>query len=123
VAASDKVNVNVDVSPDFNVDALAAIETVGAVASTVTVISADSEVTVESASKVVEIAFTFLAPPESSPVSHDHAPVVELVVHVFPEADPSTYSCTVEPTAAEPVNVKVVTDVMLSSGTPESSPE
>ena len=30
VAASDKVNVNVDVSPDFNVDALAAIETVGA---------------------------------------------------------------------------------------------
>ena len=30
VAASDKVNVNVEVSPDFSVVALAAIETVGA---------------------------------------------------------------------------------------------
>jgi hypothetical protein len=30
VEVSDRVNVNVEVSPDFNVDALAAIETVGA---------------------------------------------------------------------------------------------
>ena len=30
VDASDNVNVNVEVSPDFNVDALAEIETVGA---------------------------------------------------------------------------------------------
>jgi hypothetical protein len=123
VEASDKVNVNVDVSPDFNEAELAAIETVGAVVSTVTVISVDSEVTVESDSKVVEIALTFLAPPESSPVSHDHAPVVASAGHVLPEATPSTNNCTVEPTAAEPVNVKVVADVMLSDGTPESSPE
>ena len=121
--ASDKVNVNVEVWPDFSVDALAAIETVGAVVSTVTVISADSEVTVESESKVVENALTFLAPLVSTPVSHDHSPVVELAVQVLPDATLSTYSCTVEPTAAEPVNVKVVADVMLSNGVPRSSSE
>jgi hypothetical protein len=114
VAASDKVSVNVEVSPDFNVDALAAIETVGAVASTVTVISADSEVTVESVNTVVETAVISLSPSVKSPVSHDQTPVVEFAVHVLPEATPSTYNCTVEPTAAEPVNVRAVADVMLS---------
>ena len=115
LASSDNMKVNVDVSPNFNVDGLEAIETVGAVVSTVTVISADSEVTGSGTSKyVVEIALTFLAPPVSSPVSHDHSPVVEFAVQVLPEATPSTYNCTVEPTGAEPVNVSVVAEVLLS---------
>jgi hypothetical protein len=88
--------------------------TVDAVVSTVTVRLDDVDVTVESVSTVVETAVTTLSPADRTPVSQDHSPVVELVVHVLPEITPSTYNCTVEPTGAEPVNVSVVADVMLS---------
>ena len=90
VDASDKVNVNVDVSPDFSVDALAAIETVGAVESTVTASPADVDVTVESVNTVVDTAVTSLFPADRTPVSQDHAPVVALAVHVLPDATLST---------------------------------
>jgi hypothetical protein len=112
--ASDRVNVNVEVWPDRNEVELAEIDTVGAVVSTVTVRLDDVDVTVESVSTVVETAVTTLSPADRTPVSQDHSPVVELVVHVLPEITPSTYNCTVEPTGAEPVNVSVVADVMLS---------
>jgi hypothetical protein len=88
--------------------------TVGAVASTVTVSPVDVDVTVESERIVLDSAVTTFGPSVSTPVSHDHSPVVEFAVHVLPEATPSTSSCTVEPTGAEPVNVSVVADVMLS---------
>ena len=112
--ASDKVNVNVEVWPDRNEVELAEIDTVGAVVSTVTVRLDDVDVTVESVSTVVETAVTTLSPAVRTPVSQDHSPVVELVVQVVPEITPSTYNCTVDPTGAEPVNVSVVADVMLS---------
>jgi hypothetical protein len=62
-----------------------------------------------------------LSPAVRTPVSHVHAPVVELDVQVLPVATPSAYNCTVEPTGAEPVNVSVVTEVILSVDIPESS--
>ena len=111
---SDNVKVSVEVSPDFSVDELAEIDTVGAVVSTVTVRPEDVDVTVESASTVVDSAVTTLSPAVNTPVSHDHTPVVAFAVQVFPEATPSTYNCTVDPTGAEPVNVRVVADVMSS---------
>jgi hypothetical protein len=114
VDASDNVNVSVDVWLERNEVELAEIDTVGAVVSTVTVRLDEVDVTVESASRVVEIAVIALSPAVSTPVSHVHTPVVELVVHVLPETTPSTYNCTVEPTGAEPVKVSVVADVMLS---------
>ena len=114
VEASDNVNVRVEVWPERNEVELAEIDTVGAVVSTVTVRLEDVDVTVESVSTVVETAVTTLSPAVRTPVSHVHTPVVELVVHVLPETTPSTYNCTVEPTGAEPVNVSVVADVMLS---------
>ena len=114
VDASDNVNVSVDVWLERNEVELAEIDTVGAVVSTVTVRLEDVDVTVESVSTVVETAVTTLSPLVRTPVSHVHTPVVELVVHVLPETTPSTYNCTVEPTGAEPVNVSVVADVMLS---------
>ena len=114
VEASDKVNVNVEVWPERNEVELAEIDTVGAVVSTVTVRLDEVDVTVESVSTVVETAVTTLSPAVRTPVSHVHTPVVELVVQVLPEITPSTYNWTVEPTGAEPVNVSVVADVMLS---------
>jgi len=93
---------------------VAEIDTVGAVVSTVTVRLDDVDVTVESVSTVVEMAVTTLSPAVRTPVSQDHSPLVELVVQVLPEITPSTYNCTVEPTGADPVNVNVVADVMLS---------
>jgi hypothetical protein len=75
---------------------------------------AEVDVTVESERTVVETAVITLSPAVSTPVSQDHSPVVAFAVHVLPEATPSTSSCTVEPTGAEPVNVSVVADVMLS---------
>jgi hypothetical protein len=120
--ASDRVNVNVEVWPDRNEVELAEIDTVGAVVSTVTVRLDDVDVTVESVSTVVETAVTTLSPADRTPVSQDHSPVVEFAVHVLPEFTPSTCNCTVEPTGAEPVNVSVVADVMLSVGeVPRSS--
>jgi hypothetical protein len=96
--------------------------TVGAVVSTVTVRLEDVDVTVESESTVVDIAVIALSPAVRTPVSHVHAPVVEFAVHAFPEFTPSTCNCTVEPTGAEPVNVSVVTEVILSvDEAPESS--
>ena len=90
--------------------------------STVTVSPDDVDVAVESLSTVVETAVITLSPSVSTPVSHDHTPVVEFAVHALPEFTPSTCNCTVEPTGAEPVNVSVVTDVMLSvDEIPESS--
>jgi hypothetical protein len=122
VAASDKVNVNIEVWPERNEDELAEIDTVGAVVSTVTVRLEDVDVTVESDSTVVDIAVIALSPAVSTPVSHVHAPVVELAVQVLPVATPSAYNCTVEPTGAEPVNVSVVKEVILSvDEIPESS--
>jgi hypothetical protein len=51
-------------------------------------------------------------------------PVVEFAVHVLPEETPPTYSCTVDPTGADPVNVNVVAEVMLSLfDAPESTEE
>lgn len=96
-------------------------ETVGAVASTVTVRLEDVDVTVESDKIVVDSAVMTLSPALRTPVSHDQAPVVLLAVQVFPDATPSTSNCTVEPAGAEPVNVSVVTDVMLSVFVPVSS--
>jgi hypothetical protein len=122
VAASDKVNANIEVWPERNEDELAEIDTVGAVVSTVTVRLEDVDVTVESDSTVVDIAVIALSPAVSTPVSHVHAPVVELAVQVLPVATPSAYNCTVEPTGAEPVNVSVVKEVILSvDEIPESS--
>ena len=114
VEASDRVNVNVEVWLERKEVELAEIDTVGAVVSTVTVRLDDVDVTVESVSTVVETAVTTLSPAVRTPVSQDHSPVVELVVQVVPEITPSTYNCTVDPTGAEPVNVSVVADVMLS---------
>lgn len=114
VDASESVNVSVEVWLERNEVELAEIDTVGAVVSTVTVRPDDVDVTVESASSVVETAVITLSPAVRTPVSHVHIPVVELVVQVLPVATPSTYNCTVEPTGAEPVNVSVVADVMLS---------
>ena len=114
VEASDRVNVNVEVWLERKEVELAEIDTVGAVVSTVTVRLDDVDVTVESVSTGVETAVTTLSPADRTPVSQDHSPVVELVVHVLPEITPSTYNCTVDPTGAEPVNVSVVADVMLS---------
>ena len=94
---------------------------VGAEVSIVTVSPEDVEVTVESGNKVVDCAVMTLSPAERTPVSHDHAPVVLLVGQVFPDATPSTSNCTVDPTGAEPVNVNVVADVMLSVFVPVSS--
>jgi hypothetical protein len=122
VEASDNVNVNIEVWPERNEDELAEIDTVGAVVSTVTVRLEDVDVTVESDSTVVDIAVIALSPAVSTPVSHVHAPVVELDVQVLPVATPSAYNCTVEPTGAEPVNVSVVKEVILSvDEIPESS--
>ena len=90
VEASDNVIVSVDVSPDFNKVELAAIDTVGAVASTVTVRPDEVDVTVESVNTVVETAVTTFTPSVNTAVSHDHAPVVELVVQVLPDATLST---------------------------------
>ena len=89
-------------------------DTVGAVVSTVTVRLEDVDVTVELENNVVDMAVIAFSPLVSTPVSQDHSPVDALAVHVFPETTPSTYNCTVEPTGAEPVNVSVVADVMLS---------
>ena len=80
----------------------------------VTVRPDEVDVTVESVSTVVDSAVITLSPAVNTPVSHDHKPVVAFAVHVLPDATPSTYSCTVEPTGAEPVNVNVVADVMSS---------
>ena len=104
VDASDKVIVSVDVWPDFNVDELATIElTDGAVVSIVTVRpDADIEVTVESFRTVEACAVTTFSPAVSTPVSHDHAPVVEFAIQVLPDATPSTYNWMVAPTGAEP---------------------
>jgi hypothetical protein len=98
--------------------------TVGNTVSTVTERLDEVEVTVELVRIVVDTAVIAFVPLVSTPVSHVHAPDVALAVHVLPEATPSTYSCTVEPTGAEPVNVSVVVDVMLSLfNAPESSAE
>ena len=96
-------------------------ETVGAVVSMVTVRLEDVDVTVESDRNIVDSAVTTLSPAVSTPVSHDHAPVVALAVQELPDDTPSTNSCTVDPTGAAPVNVRVVADVMLSVLTPVSS--
>ena len=95
--------------------------TVGAVVSMVTVRLEDVDVTVESDKIVVDSAVMTLSPAVRTAVSHDHAPVVLLVVQVFPDDTPSTNNCTVDPTGAEPVNVSVVADVMLSVVVPVSS--
>ena len=79
-----------------------------------TVSPVDVDVSVELARYVVDSAVTTLSPAVNTPVSHDQTPVVAFAVQVFPDATPSTYNCTVEPTGAEPVNVSVVADVMLS---------
>ena len=80
------------------------------------------DVTVESESTVVDIAVIALSPAVRTPVSHVHAPVVELAVQALPVVTPSAYNCTVEPTGAEPVKVSVVAEVILSvDETPESS--
>ena len=90
--------------------------------STVTVRLDEVDVTVESVSTVVDIAVIALSPAVRTPVSHVHAPVVELAEQVLPVATPSAYNCTVEPTGAEPVKVSVVAEVILSvDETPESS--
>ena len=89
--------------------------------SMVTVRPDDVEVTVESDKIVVDSAVMTLAPAVRTPVSHDQAPVVALAVQVFPDDTPSTNNCTVDPTGAEPVNVSVVADVMLSVFVPVSS--
>ena len=82
----------------------------------------DVDVTVESVSTVVDIAVIALSPAVRTPVSHVHAPVVELAVQALPVVTPSAYNCTVEPTGAEPVKVSVVAEVILSvDETPESS--
>jgi hypothetical protein len=122
VDGSDKVNVNVEFSPDFRDEALAEIDTVGAVVSTVTVRPDEVDVIVEPLSTVVERAVTTLSPAVKTPVRHDQTPVVEFAVHALPEFTPATCNCTVEPTGAEPVNVSVVAFVMLSvDEVPESS--
>ena len=90
VDGSDKVNVNVEFSPDFRGEALAEIDTVGAVVSTVTVRPDDVDVTVEPLSTNVETAVITLSPLVSTPVLHDQMPVVEFAVHVLPEATPPT---------------------------------
>jgi hypothetical protein len=98
--------------------------TVGNTVSTVTERLDEVEVTVELVRVVVDTAVIAFVPLVSTPVSHVHTPDVALAVHVLPEATPSTKSCTVEPTGAEPVNVNVVVDVMLSLfNAPESSAE
>ena len=90
--------------------------------STVTVRLDEVDVTVESESTVVDIAVIALSPAVRTPVSHVHAPVVELAVQALPVVTPSAYNCTVEPTGAEPVKVSVVAEVILSvDETPESS--
>ena len=89
-------------------------ETVGSVVSTVTVSPVDVDVSVELARYVVDSAVTILSPAVNTPVSHDHSPVVAFAVQVLPDATPSTYSCTVQPTGAEPVNVSVVAEVLSS---------
>jgi hypothetical protein len=92
------------------------------VVSTVTVSPDDVDVAVESLSTVVETAVITLSPLVSTPVSHDQTPVVEFAVQALPEFTPSTCNCTDDPTGAEPVNVSVVVDVMLSiDELPESS--
>ena len=96
-------------------------ETVGVVVSIVTVRPDDVDTTVESDNIVVDCAVMTLSPAERTPVSHDHAPVVLFAVQVFPDDTPSTSNCTVEPAGAEPVNVSVVADVMLSVFAPVSS--
>ena len=96
-------------------------DTVGEVVSMVTVRLEDVEVTVESGNNVVDSAVMTLSPAVRTAVSHDQIPVVTLAVQVLPEDTPSTNNCTVDPTGAEPVNVSVVADVMLSVLVPVSS--
>ena len=120
--ASDSVKVIVSVWPTVSVPVPPReTATVGAVLSIVTVRPEDVDVTVESDRIVVDCAVMTLSPAVRTAVSHVHAPVVLLAVHVFPDDTPSTKSCTVDPTGAEPVNVNVVEDVMLSVLVPVSS--
>jgi hypothetical protein len=92
------------------------------VVSTVTERPDEVDVTVELLSTVVETAVTTLTPLVNTAVSQVQEPVVALAVHALPEFTPSTCNCTDDPTGAEPVNVSVVTDVMLSvDEIPESS--
>ena len=93
-------------------------DTDGAVVSMVTVNPDDVDVTVESDRIAVDCAVITLSPAVSTPVVHSHSPVVELAGHVLPVSAPSANSCTVEPTGAEPVNVRVVDDVIASVFTP-----
>ena len=96
-------------------------DTVGEAVSMVTVRLEEVEVTVVSVSMVLDSAVMTLSPSVNTAVSHDHAPVELFATHVLPDASPSTNSCTVEPAGAEPVNVSVVADVMLSVLVPVSS--
>jgi hypothetical protein len=98
-------------------------DTVGEVVSIVTVRLEEVDVTVESDKIVVDSAVMTLLPAVNTSVSHDHAPVELFATHVLPDATPSTNNCTVDPTGAEPVNVSVVADVMLSVFVPVSSAE
>ena len=96
-------------------------DTVGEVVSIVTVRLEEVEVTVVSDKMVLDSAVMTLSPAVNTAVSHDHAPVEVFAIQVLPDASPSTNNCTVEPAGAEPVNVSVVADVMLSVFVPVSS--
>ena len=96
-------------------------ETVGEAVSIVTVRPDDVDTTVESDKIVVDCAVMTLLPAVKTAVSQVHTPVLESATQVLPDATPSTSNCTVEPTGAEPVNVSVVADVMLSVLVPVSS--
>jgi hypothetical protein len=95
--------------------------TVGNVVSIVTVRPEEVDVKRPSVNTVVACAVTLFSPAVSTPVSHDHAPVVASAAQVLPEATPSTNNCTVEPAGAEPVNVNVVADVRSSVDDPPKS--
>ena len=88
------------------------LETVGAVVSIVTELAdevVETPLRVETA--VIEYGEAELA---SDAVVHDQAPVVELAEQVLPEFVPFTLSWIVDPPVAVPLNVGVVSFVMLS---------
>ena len=96
-------------------------DTVGVVVSIVTVRLEEVEVAVVSDKMVLDSAVMTLSPAVNTAVSHDQAPVELFAIQVLPDSSPSTNNCTVEPAGAEPVNVSVVADVMLSVFVPVSS--
>ena len=88
------------------------LETVGAVESIVTEIPDDVVETPPSVeTAVTEYGVAELA---SDAVVQDHAPVVEFAEQVLPEFAPFTCSWIVDPPVAVPLNVGVVSFVMLS---------